>query len=391
MIRRAIILVPGYQKRPHLSSRDLLVTALTHYAEGYRVTAGEPVTQGGLDVVRLDVADRASDHKVQLDIYESFWGDLVPDWSQESPWGRFKRGLALIWYWAGGGMLRALARREFPTRTVAAMLVAAAMLVLWYVTVISVLIQTLGSADSSVPTGLQSLIEGNRWAEAVVEWFRGLSSLPLVLFLIGLFGLGALEGMANLSSFIKSYLRDDAMPGDNVGIRARARQRLVAVLDHVNATDREYDDLHVVAHSLGGVIAVDALAEYGRDLPRMVLHTWGSPLGLLAQQDALVEQEIAKLYESATPLMAWIDVVFRRDLLASPRPLPRVYENGQRTKRQYAQRFAPTQEPPMPHSASMARAAIHDAYFRCDTSMRMLVAPVEALPAAPKPELPVSR
>ena len=64
------------------------------------------------------------------------------------------------------------------------------------------------------------------------------------------------------------------------------------------------------AHSLGGAIAVDALAECGADLRRTTLHTWVAMMGLLSHQEVLVEREVAKIYATPVQINNWVDIVF---------------------------------------------------------------------------------
>ncbi|WP_420012957.1 alpha/beta hydrolase [Tateyamaria sp.] len=385
-IKRAIVFVPGFERREQLAVRDHLVSSIVHYTDGYKTSVSDGVTENGANRVTVEVQDRQSDYAATLDVYEAYWGDLVPDWSQESPWQRFKRGLLLIWYWAGGGLVKSIGRGEMPTRTVVAMIIAALMLLLWYTSVISVLIQAIGSTESGVPTVLQDVLNDYAWTRAILDWAGSFSDLPLILFLIGLIGLGKLEGMANISSFVKAYLRDDPTSDDDVGLRAKARLRVLNMLDHVNGEGQNYDEVHVVAHSLGGAIAVDALAEYGSTLPKTVLHTWGSAMGLLVQQEALVELEIAKLYDAQTPLNTWVDVVFAKDVMASPRPVPRKYDGPKRTKALYDAKFPDTIVPPMPKRSAFAYQQMHMAYFRCEKAMMMLVEPLEQLPHLTSPD-----
>ncbi len=376
MTKRAIILIPGFKKREHLAARDLLVEAIAHYGSGYRVDQTDTVAIGGLTPAAMQVHNRQDDTQTtQLHIFEAFWGDLIPDWTNESPWARFKRGLYLIWFWVAGGFLRAMLRFEIPTRTVFAMMIAAIMLIAWYMTVVTVLLQTLGSADTGLPAQVQELITTFPVLGQALSFVENLQSIPLVLFVMGLATLGGVEKLANMSSFVKDYLRDEPFDDAQVGLRAKARARVTCLLDHVTRPDAGYDDVHVVAHSLGGAIAVDALADYGQALPRVTLHTWGSGLGLLVQQANWVEEKIATLYEHDTSLEQWIDVVFPKDVMASPRPLPRdTHHSGWRNKR-HEERFTPTLTPARTRSAPFAYSETHEGYFRCEAAIKRLLEP----------------
>ncbi len=92
MTNRAIILVPGFEKREQLDARNMLADAICAYAEGYQTAKSEAQQDEGFSSVKVTARNRQTDEETSLNVYEAYWGDLVPDWSGESPWARFKRG-----------------------------------------------------------------------------------------------------------------------------------------------------------------------------------------------------------------------------------------------------------------------------------------------------------
>ncbi len=465
MKKRAIILVPGFSKRVKYAAREQLVEALDHHTDGYQLTISGSAAADANEMVNIKVKSRRDHYESDIDVYEAYWGDLIPDWSLESPWQRFKRGLTLILYWATGGLFHAiLDRREIPSRTIGGLLAFAFVLMLWYMTVINVLALAILGEDNTVPEWLKTALnwnpseyaqsleavelaqaasdkakaaaqeaaaalsaaddagreaaqaladatsaasaeaaktleeaqdavvppEGLAWVgHYLVAFFASIKDWSIYIFLVGLLGLGRLEGAANIPSFLRVYLRDDPIGEDKIGVRAHTRRRVIDVLNKVYDEASGYDEVHVVAHSLGGVIAVDALAECGRDLKRTTLHTWGAMLGLLSQQDEIIEMEISKVYASEVKMNNWLDFVFKADLLGSPRPQPRVFENGQLeqdangklTKRLHDPIFPPTSSPPMP-KRHFWDTTVHASYYRCEAVMLALVGPEDALPQA---------
>lgn len=377
MGRRAVIFVPGLQKRAQLDGRDILADAVVAYAEGYQVETTEGAAEDGFNYTTLIARNREGADEVTLDIYEAYWGDLIPDWSSESPWARFKRGLSLLSYWLVGGLARAMLRREFPTRVMVAMMVSGLALVVWYLIVIAVLLQALATAEIPLPEWL-NFLGLKEQAQGAIEW---LSLLPIVLFLAGLTGLGFLERTANVAAFAKAYLQDDTFDERPVGLRARSRQRVRAVLDHVCAKE-DYDEVFVVAHSFGGPIALDALAEYGPRLEKIVFLTWGTAMGVLVQQEQLVEREIEKIYLSPHRIANWVDVVFKADMMGSKVPVPFKY-TPDRSRERHDPVFPDTVEPGLPAGLKFSSARAHEGYFQCEISVRMLVQPLADLPVRP--------
>ena len=82
-IKRAIVFVPGFERREQLAVRDHLVSSIVHYTDGYKTSVSDGVTENGANRVTVEVQDRQSDYAATLDVYEAYWGDLVPDRSEE--------------------------------------------------------------------------------------------------------------------------------------------------------------------------------------------------------------------------------------------------------------------------------------------------------------------
>lgn len=383
MTKRAIIFIPGFAKRERLNARDQLVDALQHYTDGWKTDTGPAGNALSSEAVHLTATSRQDpDITAEIDVYEAYWGDLIPDWSHESPLARFRRGWALILYWMVGGLARAVVRRELPARTMLALSASGLILLLWYAVVIAMLVKAFADGEQQLPELVRALTD----AIGITDWMQGMLEAaghwPLTLFLVGLVSMGVFEGVANISAFTKAYLRDEPIGDSTIGIRAKARQRVLNVLDTAAAAGdgTGYDEIHVVAHSLGGAIAVDALAEYGQDLGRIRLFTWGSSLGALCQQEPLIEAEIRKFYTAETRIANWVDVVFRWDYLGSKVPVPQRADAGMFAPRRMPAIFPPTQEPALPRGEILGVWQVHDAYYRCEDAMLMLVAPVESLP-----------
>lgn len=377
MTKRAVILVPGFGKQEQLEARDRLVDAMTHYSDGYNTSTEEGAESGGLQstVVRATARQGAQDAS-EIHVFEAYWGDLIPDWGQESPWARVKRGLALIRYWAWGGMVRAMARQELPRRTIVVMMIAAVLLLLWYFLALTVLAQALaGSEAGGSPEWVKSLVGFLGLTDEQIASWGALGSAPIVAFVVGFLGLGFIERIANVAAFTKAYLRDDIIGDGTIGLRAKARHRVLPVLDHVYDSDHGFDEVYVVAHSLGGAIAIDALAEYGDNLSRTTLFTWGSSIGVLVQQEPLIEQEIAKFYSADPRIRNWVDVVLPGDYMASTVPLP-VLPDGTTVPRL----FPETVVPALPKGLGLSGAARHDFYYRSEDAILMLLKPAEDLP-----------
>jgi pimeloyl-ACP methyl ester carboxylesterase len=385
--RRAIILVPGFGRKEQNQERDKLALAIQSYADGWKV---DPADAAPADAVQLGAVSRQDGTRRTIDIYEAYWGDLIPDWSEESPVTRVKRGALLIRYWLTGGLRGWWARGQVPPRTSVAMILAALLLLVWYLVVILLLVQLFGTGGLSLPAPLAEIETlQSLWARAAA-WAGTVAGSVVVALAVWLWGLGFLEQFANISAYTKAYLRDECFGGSEIGLRAKARQRVLAALDLVAAAEGAgeeavYDEILVVAHSLGGAIALDALAEYGKRLDKTVLMTWGSALGSLAQQEPLIERQIAKLHEAETPIRGWVDIVFRKDFMGSRAPVPRKFVDGQPTREMHDDGRVTRVTPVLPEGMGLFEMLrIHDAYYRCEEAILRLVEPLDGPGAQPQ-------
>ncbi|MBN9674301.1 alpha/beta hydrolase [Salipiger bermudensis] len=383
MPRRAIVLVPGFGRNERNLLRDRLVRALRHYTDGWRIEQLEDGDGARAGAARLRATARCGGESREIDVYEAYWADLVPDWSRESPWARFKRGGLLLRYWLFGGARAWRDRGEAPPRAATAMRLAALALILWWLVVALLLLQTFGAI--SIPEAFAAIPGFEKlWAQISVG-AAAVTGSVLAGLLLWVWSLGYLEQFANISAYAKAYLRDEPCGDDDIGLRAKTKARALQLLDQVGdvSGDRAYDEIYVVGHSLGGAIAVDALADYGDRLDHVVLFTWGSALGLLSQQEPLVECEIGKFYEARPRIRGWIDVVFPQDYMGSQVPVPRRIDAAGKPGAFYDPLFPKAVTPHVPRGMHLFELAdIHEAYYRCEKALLMLVQPGSALPVA---------
>ncbi|GAA0785807.1 hypothetical protein GCM10009077_39140 [Roseibium denhamense] len=362
--------MPGFQRVEQLEGRDLLVDSVCHYSDGFITNAkSSKIDSDGYNSVDIDTESRETGTKRTLTIFEAYWSDLIPDRVQETPLTKFWRATKLLFYWFTGGLARNVFRwpPRFPYQTSIAMICIGIMLVLWYLSVAAMLAAAIASGDTVVADWFTQLA---KWVGIPDNWASQLDVIlnsAFVVFLIGLFGVGRLQAIADISDFVKNYLRDEPGAASGVGLRAKLRKRVLDLLDHVHSVDEPYDEVFVVAHSIGGIIALDALAEYGSRLEKISFHTWGSAMGALASQEPLVEAEVLKVYDNKTRLKSWTDIVFRGDFMASRIPVPAGRDPI----------FAPTIYPQMPEGGFMRQQKLHMDYFRCEEAILPLLQEVK--------------
>jgi hypothetical protein len=113
-----------------------------------------------------------------------------------------------------------------------------------------------------------------------------------------------------LSRLIIAFLQDT----DAYTSRPRRRQQAREV---VAQTIREHRPTVVVAHSLGSVVAYEALHEFS-DLRVELLVTLGSPLGLPAMMRKLDPEPIGGYGQRPTGVARWVNIADAGDFVALP-------------------------------------------------------------------------
>lgn len=81
MKRRAIVFIPGFSKREQNKARDDLVQSLLHYTDGWDTAIEDTKTDDGKNVVTVSAKARHGMAAYELDVFEAYWGDLIPDWT----------------------------------------------------------------------------------------------------------------------------------------------------------------------------------------------------------------------------------------------------------------------------------------------------------------------
>lgn len=381
-MKRAILLVPGFGRHEQLDARDKLIKSLQLYTDGWETDFATPVSDNGINVVTGTATSQTKESTtIELSVFEAYWADLIPDWTDESPISRFQRGTSLIGYWAVGGLVRAAFQRRLPRRTTYGLIFAGLLLTLWYVVVISVLLQALALGDVGKDGVFYSVLQALN-AEAIFDdVVEAVAGWSIVVFLVGFMGLGWLERISNVAAFTRAYLMDLVTGDDGLGVQAKAKNRVLQTLSFIYSQegDEAFDEVYVIGHSLGGAIAIDALAEYESMFEKTVLFTWGSAVGALAEQESLIEDEIAKFYESDVKLKTWVDIVFKSDVMGSVVPVPEK-EGNDGNREPYDKIFPDVVVPKLPRGYSMFSGKTHELYYLNQTAMTFLVAPFNDLP-----------
>ncbi|GAB4369703.1 MAG: hypothetical protein Kow00114_29630 [Kiloniellaceae bacterium] len=319
--RRAIVLIPGMKREERFRRREVLVSNL-ETVERHPLTRGEEITLNGETGLRLALTPlrggagaRQAPPFASIDVFEAYWADMIPEQLEQTPWTKLFQGLELVGYWVcnpGTWLAAVQSLRRGSLLIALGLLMGGLTLVAWYL-MLAVLVGQAVAPGGKVPEELAAIPVVSDVVHAyglAAGWLASNAWWAVLPFLLAMLQVDALVLLAR---FIKDYFenREDE---NGVGLRDRVRRRIAGTLEAVLAAD--YDEVMVVAHSFGTVIATDILADWPHeaDLKRLSLVSLGSPIAVLRYRSAWLERERRAVLE-ARRLPAWVDYFSPSDWL----------------------------------------------------------------------------
>lgn len=221
--RQAVVLIHGIgEQMPMVTTRHFVKNLITkkNNSKGPEVysEADQADETFELHTYAVPPVDPADPHALHTDFYEGYWAQEASGTKLEHVWRWIRRVFFT-------GLLRA------PSRLRGLYWLAVGLAVLFVASIPVLLLTPAGTAiSSSVP-------------RIVVQW-----AVPVIL--------GVLTGWLVKSLGDLARYTDDSP--DNVEMRQHIRQRVVGLLEKLHNDDR-YFRIIVVGHSLGGIVAYDAL------------------------------------------------------------------------------------------------------------------------------------
>jgi hypothetical protein len=253
------------------------------------------------------------DTEKTIDIYEVYWNDLVDRLSAKSTTQKFGRGISMCFHWfSHGWKIMKISPVFFLQASTILVLV-----LLWYYGIVVLVLAALAEqqALASIPFLQTFLGQISGWATTGWGWqvwlvvSALLALLPVSISLI-----------IDLTDFFVSYLQNESHKG-KPPVRALLRSRVKQAVDNV-VSEGSYDRVTVLAHSLGGLIATDFLADYRDRQGRQLRYiTWGSALESSSSATDWIESEIKKCLDSPH-IEKWEDFYSNQDWFCSKVPVP---------------------------------------------------------------------
>lgn len=324
--RRALILIPGMMREPRFSRRAVLVGNL-ETVERQPLARGGAVTVGGESGERLNPKPLREDAGAlqppplaSIDVFEAYWADMIPEQGEQPPWIKLRQGLDLVGYWVfSPRSWRAVghAMRNGSLLIALGLIMGGLTLVAWYV-LLAVLVGQTVAPGGTVPQDLAAVPlvsdlvrlfgEATGWIATHAWW----AVLPFLLTML------QADALVLLARFTRDYFENRA-DESGIGLRDRLRQRVAGTLEAVLEAD--YDEVVIVAHSFGTVIATDILADWphNADIRRLSLVSLGSPITVLRHRSTWLENERRTLLQSRRPAV-WLDFYSPNDWLCGAVP-----------------------------------------------------------------------
>jgi hypothetical protein len=315
--RRAIVLIPGVRREERGFRRDTLINNL-ETVEAFPVRRAEVVEldgETGARMTALPLRSGAQPPATDLDVFEAYWADMMPEQAELSPWQKLGHGLDLLAYWLFSWRAwRAFAVSRYITF---GLMAGGVLLVLWYVA-LALLVADTVTKDAALSANVRgSPVLGDLLAmflaaaDMVGHWYWW-AAIAFVLSVV------RVDALVQLAHFAKDYL-ENRPDETEVGLRGRMRNRVRATLE--NVLQAGYDEVVVVAHSFGSVIAVDVLADWPHrdDFARLRLITLGSPIAVLGYRSKWLDAERRQLL-ARPELQIWVDFHAPTDWLCTAVP-----------------------------------------------------------------------
>lgn len=316
--KEAIVFIPSfYSKSSGYVLDNFLALGLTSRLEGREVNLDpDDIKIAGQSGKRFMVESLAGDPKT-IDVYETYWTDLVDKLSEKNAKEQIFRGLFLFIYWLSS-RIWVMARQS--RALLVQFLVTLFLVVLWYYGSVAVALVAIGQNPSAF--GLELLPPD--WAQVLVRVGKHLGGWPvwaIASVLLGLLPI-SVTALVDYTDFITRYLQDDT--DVELGpIRDRIRQRVTSVLHDVLQDEQEnYERVTVLAHSFGVMIGIDLLADYRvKTAKPLRFISMGGSIELLSYKSQWILDESVKCLNNPA-VESWYDYYSDQDWLCTKTPIP---------------------------------------------------------------------
>jgi len=294
--RTCVLYLHGLNDYDRDRNLEQLSEGFRHYVSTHNL--GFVAQSSALENGELCTRFRARDGSREIDLQLVYIGDLRRSFATLSVLAKLKQGGAMLIYWLASPLWGQLLRTQ-QSRLLAGVVGTLTIFGLWYAATLI----TIASAPNDLPDAIQGPLR--QFAETV-------KSVWIWVVLLALLQALPVNLMMDVVRTATSYL-------DDPDLAQRMRMRLSGPLSRADRNG-SYDEIVLVAHSFGGVIAVDVLDSFRFTAPARVL-TLGSPVELIAVHRRPFREALDRALTNPT-INRWDDVDASGDWLCTPIPAP---------------------------------------------------------------------
>ena len=282
--REAILLIPGIRPAKQGEHLDVFVDGMRGAVESAVCSSPSAAEIEGLKGKRIACRFLRDNSEKEIDVYECFVSDLVPDLANAAPLPKLRDGTRLIFFWLFSGIWRALRNNKYLALTA---LASSIMLLLWYGAVLAVGLAAIGNLPVDDQSGLlsQGMKAIASFGDRLGKWSVWIGIGTILSFL-------RVGRVANISHFLRLYLEDEEIRN---AMRSRIREPLYQLV-----TKGEYARVTVFAHSFGVLAATDVMADFVHEGdPKVRVISLGGPVAVVLKVGTWVRHGSASARRTA--------------------------------------------------------------------------------------------
>jgi len=261
------------------------------------------------------------DNIKEVDVYDAYWNDLnSKQLSSSDLKSQVLSGVSMLFYWIITKDLIAL--KNSPPLLVG-LGIALLLWVYWFYGIIALVLVALGGYEANlfglpisqdlsiqIKDGLKQISE---FGKSMTNWFAWLGMAALSSFL-------PINMIVDVADFSTRYLEENH---EGKSLKAKIRKRVAETLNAVLESGL-YDEITVLAHSFGAVIATNVLANYQQNYRVRCIIAGGS-LKIFSSKSKQIEKDIKKCFNN-DKIEIWIDFYSNQDWLCTKTPVHEGYD-----------------------------------------------------------------
>ncbi|MBV9719261.1 MAG: hypothetical protein JOZ77_08070 [Candidatus Eremiobacteraeota bacterium] len=314
--KRLVVLVPGFQEALVVGSQlNLLKNCIRLRHPGFTISQISCQTYTGY---------RIEGSASITEVFEADWQSATSFLSSQDWFRKLTWGLRLVGAWASP---KSLIRAKDHKGWFLSFAIALAIMGIWWISTLLALVGAIGdfvhhnvpvvgSFLHAVSVPRISALNRTPLGHSILVFLVLLrNSWPLASAVLVLLGV-SISASVDVADLFRRYL-DDADDDNGLPTRTVMRSRLTDALDML--ADASYDEVLLVGHSFGVLVALDAIAEGLAQNVNFI--SLGGFLAFLAAENPWAGQRIRECLRSSN-LAMWKDYYSTQDHFAAAAPVP---------------------------------------------------------------------